>query len=386
MTAGLRRTGQRERRYRFGFVLNTTLGNLTRYQNLRKYAERDPEVACSWAPVSHYTPPDHPSRLRFLPEPLFMRVRVLQQAWPVLGRMNDFDAVMIHLFEADVLGAIRGCLYDRPLRFSSTDDAPITDRNTFPLYPKELAKSPLRYKARLALDLWRIRHTDYFVPFSQWVADILTRDCGAPVERVHPLHVGMDLELWQCAPRPARRAGERLRLLFVGGDFVRKGGPLLLEVFQACFQDTAELHLVTRQAPKDLPAHVQVHADFQPNDERLRQLYAQVDAMVIPTTADVGPLWAFMEAMAMGLPLIGTDLGATREIIENGTTGFTMKVGDGAALRDAIQRFLDDHDLARAMGLRGRALIEARYNAAINVPLIIRKMKDGVDGLRAGRA
>lgn len=372
--------------YRFGFVLNTTLGNMTRYLNLRKYAEREPGVELTWAPVNHYTPPDFPSRWRFLPAPLFMRLRVLQQAWPVLGRMNDFDAVMIHLFEADVLGAVRGCRYPRPLRFSSTDDAPITDRSSFPLYPKELAKSPLRYKARLALDRWRIRHTDHFVPFSQWVADILTRDCAAPIDRVHPIHVGMDLELWRSVQRPARPAGERLRLLFVGGDFVRKGGPLLLEVFKTCFQDTAELHLVTKQAPKDLPAHVHVHADFQPNDERLRQLYTQVDAMVIPTTADVGPLWAFMEAMAMELPIIGTDLGATREIVKDGETGFTMKVGDGPALRTAIQRLLDDPASTHAMGLRGRALIETRYNAAINVPLIIRKMKEGVDGSRARRA
>ena len=53
---------------------------MTRYQNLRKYAERDGEVDFTWAPVSHYTPPDFPSRLRLLPEPLFMRARVLQQA------------------------------------------------------------------------------------------------------------------------------------------------------------------------------------------------------------------------------------------------------------------------------------------------------------------
>ena len=372
--------------YRFGFALATTLGNMTRYLNLRKYAERDPDVEFTWAPVSHYTPPDFPSRLRFLPGPLFMRARVLQQAWPVLGRLDDFDAVMIHLFEADVLCAVRSCLHARPLRFSSTDEAPITDRSSYPLYPKERAKSMPRYKARLALDLWRVRHTDYFVPFSQWVADILIRDCGAPEDRVQALHVGMDLELWQRVPKPPHQVGRRLRILFVGGDFVRKGGPLLLEIFKTRFQDTAELHLVTKQAPKDLPAHVHVHADFGPNDERLRQLYAEMDVMVVPTTADVGPLWAFMEAMAMGLPIIGTDIGATREIVKNGETGFTMKVGDGAALREAIQRLCDHPELGREMGLRGRALIEKQYSAAVNVPLIIRKMKEGVDAQRATRA
>ncbi len=34
--------------YRVGFILTTTAGNMTRYINLRKYAERDPEVECVW--------------------------------------------------------------------------------------------------------------------------------------------------------------------------------------------------------------------------------------------------------------------------------------------------------------------------------------------------
>ena len=374
------------RPYRFGFMLNTAIGNMTRYLNLRKYAQREPDVELTWAPVSHYTAPDFASRLRFLPAPLFMRARVLQQAWPVLGRLSDFDAVMIHLFEADVLCAMRSCVYASPLRFSSTDEAPITDRRNYPLYPNELAKSRLRQRARLALDLWRVRHTDYFLPFSHWGANILTRDCGVASERVQALHVGMDLELWRWLPRPPRTADQRLRILFVGGDFVRKGGPLLLEVFQAHFQDTAELHLVTKQAPKDLPAHVHVHADLEPNDERLRQLYAQVDLMVVPTTADIGPLWVFMEAMAMGLPIIGTEVGATTELIKNGETGFALRVGDGEALRQAIQHVCDQPALARDMGVHGRSLIEREYNAAVNVPLILRKMKEGVDRRRARRA
>jgi glycosyltransferase involved in cell wall biosynthesis len=374
------------RPYRFGFVLNTAIGNMTRYLNLRKYAQRESDVELTWAPVSHYTAPGVPSRLRFLPAPLFMRARVLQQAWPLLRRLDEFDAVMIHLFEADVLCALRGCVRARPLRFSSTDEAPITNRANYPLYPNELAKSRLRQRARLALDLWRVRHTDYFLPFSHWGADILVRDCGVPAERVQALHVGMDLELWGWVPRPARPADQRMRLLFVGGDFVRKGGPLLLQVFQAHFQDVAELHLVTKQAPKLLPANVHVHADFGPNDERLRQLYAQMDLMVVPTTADVGPLWVFLEAMAMGLPVIGTEVGASTEIVRNGETGFTIKVGDGEALRQAIQHLCDRPELGREIGVRGRALIDREYNAAVNVPLIIRQMKEAVDRQRASRA
>ena len=370
------------KRYRFGFVLNTTIGNMTRYVNLRKYAERDAEVDFTWAPVNHYTPPDMPSRLRFLPAPLFMRARVLQQAAPVMRQLDQLDAVMIHLFEADILCALRSYVRKSPLRISSTDEAPMVDRSTYPLYPNDLKKPVWRQKMRLALDLWRIRHTDYFIPFSQWAADILVRGCGAPADRVRPLHVGLDLDLWACPPRPDRPSGGPLKILFVGGDFVRKGGALLLDVYKERFQDSAELHLVTRQAPRDLPPHVYVHSDFTPNDKRLTALYSQVDMLVVPTTADTGPLWVYMEAMAMGLPIVGTDTGSNTELVRHGETGLIVKIGDGDELANAVRALLADAAMRHRMGKRGRELIEEKYNAAVNVPKILLAMKDAVDASR----
>jgi glycosyltransferase involved in cell wall biosynthesis len=375
------RSSRAEGPYRFGFILNTTVGNMTRYQNLRKYAERDPEIDFTWAPVSHYTAPDAPSNLRFLPAPLFMRARVVQQAWPAFAKLGQLDAVMIHLFEADAACALRRCLFGTPLTFSSTDEAPITDRSTYPLYPAEAAKAPWRHRGRLALDKWRVRHTDHFVPFTQWGADILVRDCGAPASRVHPVHVGMDLELWRAVPKVRRRPADRVKILFVGGDFVRKGGDLLLEVFSRHFAELAELHLVSRQAPHALPPHVHVHADFEPNDERLRRLYGECDVLVVPSTADIFP-WVFLEALAMNLPVIATRVGATAEAVRHGETGFLIEVGDGVALREAIQRIVDDSELASRMGDRGRALIESRYDAAKNVPAILQTMKDATDARR----
>jgi glycosyltransferase involved in cell wall biosynthesis len=383
-TTGERRArhGDTRRSYRLGFVLNISLGNMTRYLNLRKYAERDAEVDCSWAPVTHYTPPDLPSRLRFLPDPLFMRARVLQQAAPLLSRLNGLDALMIHLFEAELICALRSYLAAAPLLISSTDEAPIVDPEQYPMYPSERAKPAWRRKLRLALDLWRIRRMSFFIPFSQWAADILVEGCGAPAENVCAIHVGLDLDLWRIPPNIPR--GSRTRILFVGGDFVRKGGDLLLDVFRAEFQDTAELHLVTRQAPANLPPHVHVHDDYVPNDPRFMDLYAGVDMLVVPTTADTGPLWVFMEAMAMGLPIVGTRTGSNPELVHHGETGYIIPVGDGHALAQAIRRLSSDPELRRSMGRRGRQLVESKYSAAVNVPLILRCMKDVVDARRVG--
>jgi glycosyltransferase involved in cell wall biosynthesis len=363
--------------YRLGFILNTTLGNKTRYLNFRKYAERDASVHFEWAPVSHYDADPGSRPWRFLPAGLSMRLFVLQQTLPVMRRLDQLDAVMVHLFEADVILPVRRLFKKSPVLFSSTDEAPIVDRATYPLYPDEVKKPVWRQKLRLAVDRWRVRNTDHFVPFSRWGGDILEKGCGAPAGRVHPIHVGIDLEIW---PRLARaeRQGGRVKILFVGGDFVRKGGDLLLEAFSTRFSSVAELHLVSRQAPQVLPPHVYAHRDLNPNDGRLRELYATCDFFVLPSTADL-IAWGYIEALSCGLPVIGTDTGATRELVRSGETGFLIPVGDAGALAEAMQALIDDPALRQRMGHNGRELIEQHYSAAINVPRILKVMKDAVD-------
>ena len=370
-------------RYRFGFVLNTTIGNMTRYVTLRKYAQRDGSVEIVWAPVSHYLPQERGGMLRWLPQGVRLRAFVLAQRVPVLKRLDELDAIMVHLFEADILLSLRRCMKSWPVLFSSTDEAPMVDRANYPLYPNDLKKPVWRQKFRLAIDMWRVRHTDYFVPFSAWAANILKDSCGAPRGNVHAIHVGLDLELWPPVPRAAGAPNaRRMKLLFVGGDFVRKGGDLILDVYARRFSERAELHLVSPQAPRDLPPHVYAYRDFRPNDPRLRELYATCDVLAVPTTADTGPLWVFLESMASGMSLIGTDTGSNVELVRHGETGLIVPIGNTDALGDAIEVLLDDPARRAQMGRNGRALVEASYNAALNVPRILQLMKQAVDARR----
>ena len=223
--------GPPPRRYRFAFVLNTTIGNLTRYFNLRKFAERDPEVDGHWVPVHMVASPRAEAFLRLLPRSVALRLRVAIQVFPTWVRLGRFDAVMLHVFEAEVACAVRSYLFRRPALISSTDEAPAVDRTTYPLYPHQQGKSQRREEFRLKLDRWRATRIDSFVPFTAWGGRILEQGCGVPGERIFPIHVGLDLEQWRPPGAASMREG-RPRLLFVGTDFERKGGPLLLSVFE----------------------------------------------------------------------------------------------------------------------------------------------------------
>ncbi len=365
-------------KYRFGFVLNTTIGNATRYRNLRKFAERDAEVECHWATVSHAPAPQSGSRWRRLLDRFVpfaaLRLRLLSEVSPVLRKAHRLDAVMVHLFEAEVLLAVRRLFARRPALIASNDDAPVLDPSTYPLYPHQVSKSPWRQSLRLKLDRWRARRFDGFVPFSAWGADLLARACDIPRAKIAPIHVGIDLDVWtRRSARPEPAVG-RFRMLFVGGDFERKGGARLIAAFARHFADVAELDVVSPQSPAQLPPFVAVHADLQPNDPRLVALYAAADVLVLPTLADLVP-WAVLEAMAMECPVVATDVGAIPEMLAHGVAGFVVPPDDETALVAALRQLLDDPALRRRMGREGRLRIEREFDAAKNVPRILAFMK-----------
>ncbi len=288
---------------------------------------------------------------------------------------------MVHQFEAETLLTLTGYISRIPIVISSTDDAPIVDEATYPLYEFQAIKSTDRRKLRLKVDLWRTRRIDYFIPFTRWAAKILQDGCGVPANRVLPLHVGLDLSFWARPNATSRARTGRFKILFVGGEFVRKGGDLLLKVFQAHFSEVAELHIVSGQAPTKHLDNVFLHTGMQPNSSELVNLYAASDVLAMPTNADLIP-WTYLEAMAMALPCIGTSVGAIDEVIENGVTGFLIPPRDEAALRTALSKLLASPDLCRLMGGRGREKVEAEFDSAKNVPRMMAAMRSLVDDRR----
>lgn len=366
-----------ETRYRFGFVLTTAAGNMTRYQNLRKYADLDPEVECVWAPVKHYLEPDP---FRRLPGPLRSRAVVMREAEPVMSRASRFDAIMFHAFEPYVLSVLREKRGQKPLIVWSQDNPPLSGQANQPLYDGSHARASWRRGLRFEFDRWCVQRTDLFIPFSSWAGAVLAQDCGILESKIRAINVGLDLETWPFLPKAEPGAPDRARpsILFVGGDFVRKGGDLLLDVFCEHFAGAADLHLVTRQPPALIPNGVTVHTDLSGSDPRLRELYAQCDIFVLPTRADMSP-WVLLEAMATGRPVIASDIGGIPDMVHPGENGFLIPVSDKSALTQALSVLLTDEALRQRMGTAGRRVVEQDFNAALCVPRILTAMKDAVD-------
>jgi glycosyltransferase involved in cell wall biosynthesis len=70
---------------------------------------------------------------------------------------------------------------------------------------------------------------------------------------------------------------------------------------------------------------------------------------------------ALLEYLAHGLPVVVTDTGQCRAIVERARAGAVVPPGDDAALADALAGLLADPAAARAAGLRGREFVAANF-------------------------
>jgi len=372
--------------YRFGFIFSTNLGNANRYRIFRKYADRYvarmPGFQCDWAPVSQsYLPGEH-DPVRFLPPPLHTRAVALAKSWPVLGHLKQFDAVMIHQLEAQPLAALRSTVRSRPVLFAAQDNPPIIDPDNYPLYPEQRARPEWRKRLRLAAELWTARNTAYHVCFSTWQADVLTQKCGIATERVQTIHTGLDLDEWPTPPATQQASSGLPRILFVGGDFHRKGGNLLLDVFRQRLLGRAELDIVTSRPVPDLPEGAHCFTGLTADSPKLRELYRHADIFALPTTADLTP-WVCLEAMASAKPVVATRMGGISDLVVEGQSGHLIDIGDSAALGDRIERLIADRATCRQMGHVGREIVERDFDASKNVPRTLEFMATQVDTARS---
>jgi len=82
------------------------------------------------------------------------------------------------------------------------------------------------------------------------------------------------------------------------------------------------------------------------SDSLVRQAYASSDLFVLPSYAEIQPL-VLLEALAMGLPAIGTRVGGVPEMIVDGKNGYVLKPGDHEGMAEKIITILNDDTLRK---------------------------------------
>lgn len=160
------------------------------------------------------------------------------------------------------------------------------------------------------------------------------------------------------------------RFVLVGRIVGDKGINELVEAFTR-LNDThpqTKLILVGPEEPELDPLRSETRAiiDKHPDidavgpQKDVRPFYAQADAFVFPSYREGFPN-VVIEAGAMGLPSIVTDINGSREIIIEGENGVIVPPKNADALLKAMKRFVENRDVVKTMAKNARSLIASRY-------------------------
>jgi glycogen synthase len=188
--------------------------------------------------------------------------------------------------------------------------------------------------------------------FSKWVADSIISDYGIPASKVHVVGLGCNGSLGEMDP--GEREWSTPRFLFVGFDWARKNGELVLDAFARIregFPD-ATLDLVGGHPRVGLEG-VTGHGYLGMNDDgraRLTELYRQATVFVMPSLHEPAGT-VHVEAAAAGIPSIGTRNGGPATCI--GDAGLVVDPASPEELFEAMRR-LCDPGTAQRLGALGR--------------------------------
>ena len=80
-----------------------------------------------------------------------------------------------------------------------------------------------------------------------------------------------------------------------------------------------------------------------------------------------------LEAMAAGVPVVSTPVSGIPEVLRDGDTGIVVPEGDPAATADAIERLLDDRDLAAGLARRARDFVRAEFDLHRNIDRLVQR-------------
>lgn len=173
-------------------------------------------------------------------------------------------------------------------------------------------------------------------------------------------------------------------VLFVGRLEARKGIDVLLQATPAILDSHADVRIVIagtdRTSSVDGTTHAERWLRDHPNEDRvvfagevddvaLGALLAECSMVLMPSRYESFGL-VVVEAMMHGRPAIASAVGGIPELIEHGSSGILVPVGDPLALADAVIRLLADPLDAVAIGRRGRI----RYEHHLTVPAAARRL------------
>ena len=231
-----------------------------------------------------------------------------------------------------------------------------------------------RFLERMASG-WADRMIFISQPLIDWAyREKIIRDPG----KISKIYSGIETEKFQPVTKSQKRANRRTWNIpedaFVIGIVSKlwkgKGHATLVEAFSLLAAEGPDIRLVivgegplepelTRLVRRKAVADKVVLTGFH---REVAPLISMFDLAVLPSLFE-GMGRVLLEAMAMGIPVIGSDVGGIPDLVRHGTEGFLVPPGDAAALASSIRCLIHQPRLADKMGRAGIQRVSAMFSA-----------------------
>lgn len=303
---------------------------------------------------------------------------------PILNylRKHRQDYDLIYVWGLRILGiaaVIAGRYLEKPVVLRAEQTGEISgsfawqDRRKRAPVGDLLIRSALRSRDRL------LRRADRFVAISSDIAEEFTA-AGYPPDRLIRIPNGVDLARFQPVSREqAYQLRDQLGLprksfifVFAGRLHRHKGLVTLLDAWRHLMaaEKSGHLILVGENSPNlgvetELQQFVSRHllrdtVTFAGRQDDVLPWLQAADAFVLPSQRE-GLSISLLEAMATGLPAVGTRTSGTSELIRPGQNGYLVDIGDSAAMTRAMAELLRLPRQARDMGRTSRGVVEKEF-------------------------
>jgi glycosyltransferase involved in cell wall biosynthesis len=213
------------------------------------------------------------------------------------------------------------------------------------------------YAWSVRADTAQLRGAVHVFTAGRHVAEHVVRAYGIPEDHVTAIGGGLNYPLSEV---PTRAPSSVPTILFVGHDFQRKGGDVLVDAFTRVRRaiPDARLLLVGRGARlHGRGAGITSLGEVEDRRE-LSELYRQATVFCLPARFEPVGL-VLLEAMAHGVPCVATRVGEIPQILQDGRLGRLVDREDPEALAETLLDLLGDPELQRTLSERARGHVQA---------------------------
>jgi glycosyltransferase involved in cell wall biosynthesis len=197
----------------------------------------------------------------------------------------------------------------------------------------------------------------YVLGLTNAIVKQIAKDYDIPDSKLRKVKLPLCFDLQLFTPS-SQRGDQEVRILFVGGDFQRKGGNVLLKWFKENYKPGLKMTIVTSFSIEDHPG-ITIEQNVEYGQPKHIELYKSHDIFVLPTNCDSYPS-VLGEAACAGLAILTTKnaLGAS-EVIQNGENGYICDSSE--ALLEKLTSLIKNKELLVTMKQNSRKLMEKEF-------------------------